>query len=295
MPTLEAQLAALITSLGADFKTLAPKASPQFTGHPKGVTEAVGDNSTNLASTAYVDTASGLLVPKSTVTTKGDLIVASGAGAVARLGVSGTDGRVLTEDAASANGVKWAAASGGSTSGLTDLVPWISGNLYGCPYGTNSGTVAGPGASGTLTMMPFPVGTPLTISAMGAWVGSTGTGVVRMGLYNADATTGLPSTKLFDGGTVTAATTAVLHTVASSHTISTGLYWIACLADSAPNGSWRVFTGINRAMLGWDNTATGNPYLCLTASGVATGSLPTTAPAMTPTITQPLRIMCVAA
>jgi len=56
-------------------------------------------------------------VPKSTVTTKGDLIVASGNAAVARLGV-GTNNHVLTADSTATNGVKWAAASGGSSSGV---------------------------------------------------------------------------------------------------------------------------------------------------------------------------------
>jgi hypothetical protein len=92
---------------------LAPLASPALTGNPTAPTQTAGNNSTRLASTAYVDTASGLLVPKSTVTTKGDLIVASGSAAVARLGV-GADGNVLTADAASTNGVKWAAPAGGS-------------------------------------------------------------------------------------------------------------------------------------------------------------------------------------
>lgn len=46
------------------------------------------------------------------LTTKGDLLTRSGA-AYARLGV-GADTFVLTADSAAANGIKWAAASGGS-------------------------------------------------------------------------------------------------------------------------------------------------------------------------------------
>jgi hypothetical protein len=48
---------------------------------------------------------------EATATTKGDLLVATGSAAVARLGV-GTDGQVLTADAAQAGGVRWATPSG---------------------------------------------------------------------------------------------------------------------------------------------------------------------------------------
>jgi lysophospholipase L1-like esterase len=54
-------------------------------------------------------------VAVSTVTAKGDLLAASGAGALTRVGV-GTDGQVLTADAASAAGVKWTTPSSGSSS-----------------------------------------------------------------------------------------------------------------------------------------------------------------------------------
>ena len=47
-------------------------------------------------------------IPLSTVTTKGDLIAATGNAAVSRLGV-GTDGQVLTADSTTTTGIKWAA------------------------------------------------------------------------------------------------------------------------------------------------------------------------------------------
>ena len=51
-------------------------------------------------------------VAKSTVTAKGDLIVGTASGVVARQGV-GTDGYVLTSDSTLTNGIKWSAASAG--------------------------------------------------------------------------------------------------------------------------------------------------------------------------------------
>jgi hypothetical protein len=51
-------------------------------------------------------------IPDSLLTTKGDLIAATGASTPARLGV-GTNGQVLTADSAEASGVKWATAGGG--------------------------------------------------------------------------------------------------------------------------------------------------------------------------------------
>ena len=53
-------------------------------------------------------------VPKSTVTAKGDLIVGTSSGVVARQGV-GTDGYVLTADSTLTNGIKWAATTAGYT------------------------------------------------------------------------------------------------------------------------------------------------------------------------------------
>lgn len=55
-------------------------------------------------------------ITKALLTTKGDVIAATAASTPARVGV-GTDGQVLTADAASGPGVKWAAAAGGAPSG----------------------------------------------------------------------------------------------------------------------------------------------------------------------------------
>lgn len=57
-------------------------------------------------------TTANAAIAKSTVTTKGDTLVATGSATVSRLGV-GSNGQVLTADSTQATGVKWATPSAG--------------------------------------------------------------------------------------------------------------------------------------------------------------------------------------
>lgn len=65
---------------------------------------------------------------RSTLTTKGDIYAATASATVARVGV-GADGTVLTADAASAAGVKWASAGGGGTAATFNRAYVTSGDL----------------------------------------------------------------------------------------------------------------------------------------------------------------------
>jgi hypothetical protein len=92
-------------------------------------------------------------IAKSLVTTKGDIIAATGASTPARLAV-GTNDQVLTADSTAASGVAWkTASSGGMTllstttlSGATVTVSSISQSytsLYGVIYGVTNATAVG--------------------------------------------------------------------------------------------------------------------------------------------------------
>jgi hypothetical protein len=65
--------------------------------------------------TSAIQTQINAQIPKSIVTTKGDILAATGSGTIVRQGV-GADGTVLTADSAEADGIKWATpAAGGMT------------------------------------------------------------------------------------------------------------------------------------------------------------------------------------
>lgn len=57
-----------------------------------------------------IDTTMATMVPKSTVTTKGDLVAATASATVSRLGV-GSNGQVLTADSTAATGLAWTTIS----------------------------------------------------------------------------------------------------------------------------------------------------------------------------------------
>lgn len=92
------------------------------------LTDSISSTSTTTAATpnsvkTSYDLANGAIA-KSTATTKGDLLAATAASTVTRLGV-GTNGQVLTADSTAATGIKWASVSAG---GMTSLA---SGSLSG--------------------------------------------------------------------------------------------------------------------------------------------------------------------
>lgn len=101
-----------VTNLGTDLAAKANLASPTFTGTPAAPTAAVGTDTTQIATTQFVNAEiSNDAVLKSLVDAKGDLLVGTADNTVARLPVGTTNGFVLTVDSNEAAGVKWAVAA----------------------------------------------------------------------------------------------------------------------------------------------------------------------------------------
>lgn len=130
---------------------------------------------------------SGAYVAQTLVDAKGDLIVGTADDTVARLAI-GTDGYVLTADAASTPGLKWAAASGGAT---------VPGE-----YGDGSdGVINFDGTTTVLGLAPSSGVYTLTrdiFLAGGSQV--SGTAVIKLAAF-----------RIFCNGTFTIATGAVVH------------------------------------------------------------------------------------
>jgi hypothetical protein len=101
--------------------------------------------------TSAVQTQLNAQIPKSTVTTKGDILAATGSGTIVRQGI-GSNGQVLTADSAEADGLKWATPAGvtgvsamalgsATTSGGGYVsVTWPSGRFATTPFVTATST-----------------------------------------------------------------------------------------------------------------------------------------------------------
>lgn len=144
----------------------------------------------------------------SPTTTKGDLIASNGTDNV-RLGV-GTDAFVLTADAASAAGVKWAAASGGGTGSVTSVAQTVPSFLQvaGSPV-TTAGTLA-------ITLS----GTPTNGQIL---VGNTSGNVLALANLTAGTgitvTNGASSITLATNGTTTQSTKTGNYTMSTNDSI----------------------------------------------------------------------------
>lgn len=213
-------------------------AGPTFTGTPSGPTAVQGTNTTQFATTQYVQTEVGLLVPKGLVDAKGDLFVGTADNTVARQAV-GADGLFLMADSTKTNGITWAApvvtgGGGGGTDFKVGAIPrtgqWYRGNFG--PVGSNLTLVLN-----RLYFSVFRLGADTTFDRIGidVAIAAAATGVGRLGIWASDAAGGLPGTLILDAGTVVTDSTGAKQATISQ-LLAKGVYWLGLVGQTVITG-----------------------------------------------------------
>lgn len=162
---------------------------------------------------------------RSTLTTKGDLYVATASATTARQGV-GTNGYVVVADSAQTNGLKWATEK--SFSFMPRSTGYISAN------GVTTARSSKAATQNTMFLLPFMLLIDATTSSIAFEVtGNVATAVVRLGFYALDATTLLPTgAAVVDFGTTTADTTTT-KTFAAVQALTAGGWALAFVGQTA--------------------------------------------------------------
>ena len=151
---------ASVTSLTADLNLKAPLASPALTGTPTAPTPAAGDNSTKIATTAYVDAAtaaasSGLDVKNSVRAASAGNLVLSGTQTIDGVAlVAGNRVLVKEQTTGSANGIYVVAAGAWSRATDADTSAEVTTGMYvyveeGTQFGGSAWVLS---TTGTITL-----------------------------------------------------------------------------------------------------------------------------------------------
>lgn len=167
--------------------------------------------------------------PAGIVTTKGDILSATGANAVQRNAV-GSDGTVLTGDANSAGGVKWA---------RQEMVLLKTGTYTG-PTGVIASPITPTSGRAYYTPLILPRRTTFDRIAVNHVATTSATGTVELGVYS-NSGDGVGSL-LWSAGTVSTTSAAAFKTITISQTLDAGIYWVAALP--VWTGSTPTFTGL---------------------------------------------------
>lgn len=236
-------------------------------------TAQTGANQAATDAAAAQTTANGA-VPKSLVTTKGDLIVATGPGVVARRGV-GSDAQVLTADSTQPDGVKWATPTtggGGAPIPTNYLAP------TGASYETfpRNGYSAASGTPGSGQMYLAAIALPIGLS------------IGRLAFASSAASASAPTHwwfGLYDQNRVQLATTADQTTTAW---VAQKVMSVPIAATAAGPATVFVTTYTGLYYLGFLMTAAGvTPLACSNATESVAGAAPVLCGASTGGLTTP--------
>lgn len=202
-----------IGSLVADLALKAPLASPALTGHPTGVTEATGDSSTRLASTALVDAK----------------VTANAPGLAPVQSVAGRTGTVVLAEADIAGLVAdLAALSSGVLAGTINPGYFISANMglnaiYGLSLTPGTISTTNNQITGFHFSLPFAITiNKISVNVVGAVSGKH----ANFGIYNA------AGSKVLDSGAILCTTTGI-KTVSQTATLPAGIYSFNQSADDS--------------------------------------------------------------
>jgi len=217
-------------SQNAVYDALASKANsanPTFTGTPAAPTATQGTNTTQVATTAYVQTEAGLLIPRSLVDAKGDLLLGTADNTVSRLAV-GSNGRTLVASSGDTPGVKWAGDV------PLPVFSYISGAYHNvCAVNGAAGNTNTFGRD-IIHFTPVLIKASATFDRIQAYASQVTSGKLRLGLYNSDPVTGLPTSLVFDSGEIDISGTAGDKTVTINQAIvGPGLYHAAFVAGGS--------------------------------------------------------------
>lgn len=190
----------------------------------------LGGVAENLATESYVDAAA---IPVTLLDAKGDLIAATAADTVARLAV-GTDGQVLTADAASTAGLKWATAATGGGAMTPVFIDTYSVYSIGTQLAAVSTGAPGSGAwpdANRAIFIPFVLPADGTVVKLWCANGATASGNVDMGIYDESGTR-----KVSIGSTAQVGTSRIQEFDIGDTALTAGRYYLA-IAKNTTTGT----------------------------------------------------------
>ena len=120
----------------------------------------------------------------------------------------------------------------------TPMAKFRSGFYYKTPLAPNTTTASRNANQTTFTPIFFP--TTTTLDRISILTGSTfsGTGLVRLGIYQ--NTNGAPNTVILDAGTVAPTAASTAYEITINQTLSAGLYWLAVNSITAASSNFIV-------------------------------------------------------